>query len=129
MIDVELIRLAREALPRAYAPYSGYRVGAALLTVEGKVFQGVNVENISYGLTICAERAALAAAVAAGYRLFSAIAVVSESDAEPFPCGACRQALLEFGGMRVLTAGKKEKILSFNLEDLLPYPFKSIRES
>lgn len=125
MDDRELVRLAKEVLPYAYAPYSGYRVGAALLTIEGPVFRGVNVENASYGLTICAERAALAAAVAAGYRSFSAVAVASEGEGEdePFPCGACRQVLMEFGGMRIIIAGKKGKILSFNLEDLLPYPF------
>ncbi|RJX29603.1 MAG: cytidine deaminase [Dethiobacter sp.] len=123
MNDHELIRLAREALPFAYAPYSGYRVGAALLTVEGRIFQGVNVENASYGLTICAERAALAAAVAAGYSSFAVLAVASEGESEPLPCGACRQVLREFGSLRVVVAGKKEKILSFTLEDLLPYPF------
>ncbi len=123
MDDHELIALAREVLPLAYAPYSGYRVGAALLTVEGRVFRGINVENASYGLTICAERAALAAAVTAGYRLFSVIAIAAEGEKEPIPCGACLQVLREFGNLRVIVAGKQEKILSFTLEDLLPHPF------
>lgn len=80
MDDRELVQMAREILPNAYAPYSGYRVGAALMTDEGRVFRGVNIENASSGLTICAERAAVAAAVTAGYRLFSRIAVVSEDE-------------------------------------------------
>ena len=123
MDDRELITRAREVLPFAYAPYSGYRVGAALLTVEGPVFRGVNVENVSYGLTICAERSALVAAVAAGYRLFSTIAIVSEAEKEPMPCGACLQVLREFGDLRVIVVGKKQGFLSFALGDLLPHPF------
>jgi len=121
--DGKLISLAREVLANAYAPYSGYRVGAAILTVDGRVFRGVNVENASYGLTICAERAALSAAVAAGYRSFSVIAVAAEGDKEPLPCGACLQVLREFGLLRVVVAGKKEEIRSFSLDELLPYPF------
>ena len=124
MDDCELIALAREVLPFAYAPYSGYRVGAALLPAGGPpVFRGVNVENVSYGLTICAERAALVAAVAAGYRLFSTIAVVSEAEKEPLPCGACLQVLREFGDLRVIVAGQSHGFLSFSLAELLPHPF------
>ena len=123
MEERELLERAKEALINAYAPYSGYRVGAALLTREGKVFCGVNVENASFGLTICAERAAVAAAIASGYRSFVALAVAAEGEKEPFPCGACRQVLKEFGEMKVIIAGKKGKTLSFKLEDLLPYPF------
>jgi len=121
--DHKLIALAREVLPFAYAPYSGYKVGAALLTAEGRVFQGVNVENISYGLTICAERSALTAAVTAGCRLFSALAIASEGEKEPLPCGACLQVLREFGNFRVIVAGKQNKFLTFTLGELLPHPF------
>ncbi len=123
MDDHKLVALAREELPFAYAPYSGYKVGGALLTVEGPVFRGVNVENVSYGLTICAERSALVAAVAAGYRLFSTIAIVSEDEKEPMPCGACLQVLREFGDLRIIVAGKKQEFLSFAMEKLLPHPF------
>jgi len=101
--DEELIRLAAAAREHAYAPYSGFRVGAALLTASGQVFVGCNVENASYGLTICAERAAVFRAVCAGERAFAAIAVVTDGGVAP--CGACRQVLREFSAdMRVLIA-------------------------
>jgi cytidine deaminase len=90
----ELIRAALDAQERAYCPYSGFPVGAALRSASGKIYQGTNVENASFGLTICAERVAAAAAVAAGERDFTAIAVVSRGGASP--CGACRQFLSEF---------------------------------
>lgn len=90
----ELIHAALDAQQRAYCPYSNFPVGAAVRTASGKIFQGVNVENVSYGLTICAERVAAAAAVAAGEREFTDIAVVSNGGATP--CGACRQFLAEF---------------------------------
>lgn len=90
----ELIRAALDAQTRAFCPYSNFPVGAALKTASGKIFQGVNVENASYGLTICAERVAASAAVAAGERDFTAIAVVSRGGVSP--CGACRQFLAEF---------------------------------
>ncbi len=125
MDDHELVQSAREILPYAYAPYSGYRVGAALLTNEGRVFRGVNIENASSGLTICAERAAVAAAVTAGCRYFSCIAVVSEDEEGPLPCGACRQVLGEFcsGEFKVLISGREGKIRTFTLRELLPHPF------
>ena len=125
MDDLQLIDLARETLPFAYAPYSNYRVGAALLTAEGKVFRGVNIENVSYGLTICAERSALAAAITGGYRSFIALAVVSETENKPFPCGACLQVLREFSGdLKIIVAGKGAKYETFTIGELLPYPFK-----
>jgi len=119
----ELIRLAREAHQRAYAPYSQFEVGAALLGVSGQVYTGCNVENISYGLTMCAERVALFKAVSEGEREFQAIAVVTENGVSP--CGACRQALSEFGlDMEIIISqsdGDWHEV--YSLRDLLPRSF------
>lgn len=113
---------------RAYAPYSRFKVGAALLTEEGRVFQGCNVENASFGLTLCAERAALMAAVAAGQRRFRALAVVASGSRAPMPCGACLQALAEFcgGDFIILTAAvsKPLKPAVLILTELLPHAFR-----
>ena len=98
MSPQELITHAVQALKNAHAPYSNYRVGAALLCADGAVFTGCNVENSSYGLTNCAERTALFSAVAAGQTDFAAIAISAEGAPAPFPCGACRQVLSEFCG-------------------------------
>ncbi|MBC7979578.1 MAG: cytidine deaminase [Armatimonadetes bacterium] len=108
--------LAREA---AYAPYSNFTVGAALLASDGRVFVGCNVENISYGLTNCAERVAIGAAIAAGAREFLGIAVVADTDVPISPCGACRQVLAEFAVPRVQMACRGEMV-EFRLDDLLP---------
>lgn len=103
MSDEELIAAARKARQAAYCPYSRFPVGAALLTRSGHLFTGVNVENASYGLTICAERVAVGAAVTAGERAFAALAVVVKGGGSP--CGACRQVLYEFGpDLRILMA-------------------------
>jgi cytidine deaminase len=91
-----LAERAREMRERAYAPYSGYTVGAALLAEDGRIFVGSNVENASYGLCLCAERSAIAAAVAAGVRCFRAIVIASPGDTPASPCGMCRQVLAEF---------------------------------
>jgi len=120
----ELIRAALDAQKRAYAPYSDFPVGAALRTASGKVYQGANVENASYGLTICAECVAAAAAVVAGDRDFAAIAVVSRGGATP--CGACRQFLAEFNPkLRVIMVDSEHQDHGFQstLDDLLPNRF------
>jgi cytidine deaminase len=114
-----LISEAWAARDRAYAPYSNFHVGAALLAEDGRVFSGCNVENLSYGLTNCAERVAIGAAVAAGSRKFLAVAVVADTAVPISPCGACRQVLAEFGVPRVMLANRTER-LEFTLEELLP---------
>jgi cytidine deaminase len=117
-----LVRAAAEARLRAYAPYSGFQVGAAVLA-GGEVYAGCNVENASYGLTICAERAAVFAAIGAGKRTIDAIAVVSDSATPTAPCGACRQVLHEFGpGMQVIMAGGGGTVTR-PLRELLPLAF------
>jgi cytidine deaminase len=123
----ELVAAARAARERAYAPYSGFRVGAALLTGQGDVVTAGNVENASYGLAICAERSAVVAAVAAGYRSFEAIAVAGNGPDPVTPCGACRQVLREFpkgADLEVLCAGEAgEALLATTVGALLPDSF------
>lgn len=123
MTDKELYRIANDVKENAYAPYSGFRVGAALLTRSGKVYTGVNVENASYGATLCAERGAVAKAVSEGEREFQAIAIAS-SEGEAMPCGICRQVLMEFApDLRVITGDEEEHLRSFSLQELLPGAF------
>jgi len=123
--ELSLIAAAREACQRAYAPYSGFCVGAALQTSSGRVFTGCNVENASYGLTICAEQVAVGRAVAEGERNFDAIAIVSKGGV--MPCGACRQVLAEFNpDLRVIVAdleGSQGHNREFRLSELLPEAF------
>jgi cytidine deaminase len=125
MTDAELIALAQQARERAYAPYSGFPVGAALLGRSGKVFTGCNVENAAYPLTTCAERTAVVKAVSEGERAFEAIAVVTATGATP--CGACRQILREFGGptgdLRVIVADLEGHVRTFTIAELLPHGF------
>ena len=128
--DVVLLRRAREAKVRAYAPYSGFRVGAALRTDTGDIFVGVNVENVSFGLTLCAERSAIAAMIsAAGPRtLIDTIAVVGDGQDALLPCGACRQVLAEFGpDTRVLGSGDGGVPIVTTVGQLLPRPFSAVR--
>lgn len=117
--DDELIKAAWEAREKAYAPYSNFQVGAALLGSDGTVFPGCNVENISYGLTNCAERVAIGAAVAQGIRTFDKVVVVADTAVPVSPCGACRQVLAEFGVKSVILANRTERV-EFSLEELLP---------
>lgn len=116
-----LIELAVAARTRAYAPYSHFGVGAALRTKSGRVFLGCNVENLSFGLTICAERAAVCAAVAAGETEFEAIAVVADSVQPVTPCGACRQVLAEFSAdLPICSANLQGARFASTIGELLP---------
>ncbi len=120
----ELVAAALQVRDHAYAPASRFHVGAAVRTRSGRVFVGCNVENASYGLTICAERAAICAAVAAGEREVVAVAIATDLTDPARPCGACRQVLAEFGvGMHVVLVGKAGARVDTTLADLLPDPF------
>ncbi|GAB6158099.1 cytidine deaminase [Desulfotomaculum varum] len=117
----KLIERAKEARQLAYAPYSKFKVGAALLTKEGHIFTGCNVENASYGLTCCAERTALLKAVSEGYQKFTDIAVVADVPTFCSPCGACRQVLAEFGGhIKVHMANLQGQYETATVQELLP---------
>jgi cytidine deaminase len=120
----DLIEAARQALNHAHAPYSNYKVGAALLCADGSIVTGCNIENASFGLSNCAERTALFAAVAAGKTMFKAMAIAASSQPVPFPCGACRQVLSEFCApdfpIHVATESRFETL---RLGDLLPHGF------
>ena len=119
-----LVAAATAVRANAYAPASRFHVGAAVLAADGRVFVGCNVENASYGLTVCAERNAVAAAVAAGARQLVAVAVVTDLDEPARPCGACRQVLAEFGrDMQVLLVGRGGAQRTVALPALLPEPF------
>lgn len=123
MNEKELFELAVKARLSAYAPYSGFRVGAALLTADGKVYTGCNVENASYSLGCCAERTAVFKAVSEGEREFSAIAIAGGKDSADevcYPCGACRQVMTEFCGsdFKIVLADR-----TFTLSELMPYAF------
>ena len=129
MTDKELIALADEARAKSYCPYSGFSVGAALLTKDGKIYTGANIENASFTPTVCAERVALFTAVHAGEKEFAAIAVVGGPAGKPAeklftPCGVCRQVLSEFckPDMRVLVGAVGDTLIT-TLGELLPYGF------
>ena len=127
MADIDkkaLYRLAREATKNSFAPFSDFRVGAALLTPDGKIFIGVNVENSSYGASICAERTACVKAVSEGYTEFEAIAVAS-SGGSAMPCGICRQFLYEFSpDLLVITGDDEDSLEEYVLKDLMPGGFR-----
>ena len=131
MTEVELIRLAKDAMQHAYAPYSGFKVGAALLTADGKVYPGCNIENAAYTPSNCAERTAFFKAVYAGERNFTAIAVVGGrngviEDIFP-PCGVCRQVMQEFCGpdFMIYMGRADDSFVAVRLEDFLPYGFSA----
>jgi cytidine deaminase len=119
-----LVKAARGARRHAVATFSGFKVGAALETADGTIVTGCNVENATYGLTVCAERVAMFTALAAGHRRFRRVAVVADTDAPTPPCGACRQVLWEFGGdLEVILANLRRETGRHHLADLLPLPF------
>jgi len=121
-----LLDTARQALKRAYAPYSNFHVGAAVLTDQGQVFSGCNVENASYGLTICAERSAIFTAVhSAGVKpKIRAVAVVNGDELPCSPCGACRQVIFEFGENAIVIFKGQQSYLEMPIQDLLPESFR-----
>ena len=121
-----VVEAARQARENAHAPFSNFRVGAALRATSGRIFGGCNVENATYGLTVCAERVAIFKAMSEGERNFDAIAVVTETDTLTPPCGACRQIIWEFcGDVPVILANLQGKIERESSAKLLPRPFDS----
>jgi cytidine deaminase len=119
-----LVAAARAARVHAVAPYSGFKVGAALLTADGVIYGGCNVENATYGLTVCAERVALLKALSEGARQFVAVAVVADTEAPTPPCGACRQLLWEYCGDIPVTMANLTRVSAVHqLGALLPLPF------
>ena len=120
----DLVRAARVARRRAHATYSGFKVGAALETADGIIVTGCNIENATYGLTICAERVAMFKALSDGHRRFRRVAVVADTVEPTPPCGACRQILWEFGGdLEVILANLRRETGRYQLKTLLPLPF------
>ena len=125
--DQQLVTQAIEVARRAYAPYSKFLVGAVLVGKDGRIFAGCNVENISFGLTICAERNAVFAAVAAGCRDYEKIVIVADTEVPASPCGACRQVLAEFNpDLKVVLANFRGQSETFPLSELLPRPTAGI---
>ncbi len=119
--DTELLALADKAMENAYAPYSDFKVGAALLCSDGTVFTGCNIENASYGATNCAERTAIFKAVSEGHREFDAIAIVSSGGGETYPCGICRQVMGEFApNLRIVLRDNEGTVTSYNFADIMP---------
>jgi cytidine deaminase len=120
----QLIAAARRARERAHAPFSTFKVGAALETADGTIVTGCNIENATYGLTLCAERVAVFKAVSEGHREFRRIAVVADTAGPTPPCGPCRQILWEFcGNLEVVLANLDREMARFAMADLLPHPF------
>jgi len=123
-IDQTLIDEAKKARENAVAPFSKFKVGAALRTKGGRIFHGCNVENCTYGLTVCAERVALLSALAAGEREFDSIVVITQSDEPGTPCGPCRQLMWEYcGDIDVALTNLKGQRVDYKLSTLFPYPF------
>ena len=124
MTDRKLIDTAMEAMENSYSPYSRFKVGAAIESMDGEVFTGCNIENAAYGSTMCAEAAAIASAVSVGQRQFKRIAIISEANTYCFPCGSCRQLLSEFShDVEVLCARADGRYVSYRLTALLPMAF------
>lgn len=124
MDNAELVRLAKKAMENAYVPYSKFRVGAALLTKDNRVFTGCNIENASFGGTNCAERTAFFKSISEGNKAFKKIAIISDSEDFTYPCGICRQVLSEFGlDIEVIVSNNKEEYRVHKLSELLPHAF------
>ncbi len=129
-MDIDYKKLtdtAKEASKNAYARYSGFMVGAALLCADGSVYTGCNVENISYGASICAERTAAVKAVSAGNKRFMALALYADTEDYIFPCGICRQFLIEFAdeGMEIIVSDSRGNYKAYTLKELMPNAFQS----
>ncbi len=120
----KMIEIAKEASEKAYSPYSNYKVGASLLTKSGKIFTGCNIENASFGATICAERVAIFKAISEGEKDFDTIAIyINDEKHIPSPCGICRQVMMEFAPNLKLVLSNGYEYEIYKLEELLPYPF------
>lgn len=128
MADINLVDLAIKASEHAYIPYSHFPVGAALVTKDGKVFQGCNIENASFGLTNCAERTAIFKAVSEGRRDFQEIAIFGKTEQPVSPCGACRQVMVEFfeQDAKVTLVAKNGQTVEMTVAELLPYSFTDL---
>jgi cytidine deaminase len=129
-IKSELLEQALQAQENAYCPYSNFPVGAAVLTADGKIFSGCNVENASYGLTVCAERSAVFSAIGSGATKIVAIALITNTDPPRRPCGACRQVIAEFSDAAnptvIISKGKTSEIITETIDELLPETFALI---
>jgi len=131
----ELIKIALEMRKKSYSPYSNFSVGAALITKDGKIYTGINIENAAYSPSICAERVAFSKAVSEGEREFSAIAIAGGDKNDEFPreycmpCGVCRQTMAEFAGkdFEIITAKSVDDYKVFKLGEILPYSFSSLK--
>ncbi|MBM7559689.1 cytidine deaminase [Marinitoga litoralis] len=118
-----LYEKAKEAMNKSYSPYSKFKVGAALITKSGKIYTGTNIENASYGLSMCAERTAIFKAVSEGEKDFETLVVIADTDGPVSPCGACRQVIAEFGVDEIVLTNLKKDFKIMSVEDLLPYGF------
>lgn len=130
MKEKKMIDIAREVLKNAYAPYSRYKVGAVVEASSGKLYTGCNVENMSFGLTICAERVAIFKAISDGEKVIARVVIVSDDESIPIPCGACLQVMSEFsnGDLEIVVSSRDGKLEKFKLIELLPNPFKLNKE-
>ncbi|NLM11035.1 MAG: cytidine deaminase [Clostridiaceae bacterium] len=121
----DLVKKAMKAKENAYAPYSGFRVGACVKTQDGRIYTGCNIENSSFGATICAERTAIVKAISEGETKISAIAITSDSDGLTYPCGICRQVISEFrsDNTKIICSNKKGEYKIYEINDILPHAF------
>ncbi len=126
MVQEELLERSKQAMNMSYSPYSHFKVGASILTQTGNIFTGSNIENVSYGLSMCAERVALFKALSEGHSVFTDLGISTSSSIPTFPCGACRQVLFEFcPDIKIHLTGVAERV--FTLRDLLPYAFDAFQ--